>query len=612
MKIEIEEVKDNVESCEDADANYRKLAERAQEAWELKAFKRDLTTAINMDGQEQVVLPTPFNDIGLACRLLSSMPRVEVPASDETQDAEEVSDRKERWLTAAYQRIYQQQRMNVVALLEHFSFLRGRHAFSVNWVKDDYPKGMRDKVFPILIRPLDPLNVGISRNPLYTDYAYHKYCTTVCSIKRRYPKLSLDKHKDEDEIDVIDYWWTDPKDGDIWHCIVVDKEFGKKPTKTDYMHIPIVVGYGDLANYLDADWSSLPLTYPILDLWKYQCRLASQLATMNMWYSYPHVAVMNDNGMDVGDIDIKPGAVKQYPMGTKFDIIQPRPDLMVVQTIEGRVTAAMQDSTFPKVMYGEAGSVQSGYGVNSLANNARGRINPFRENLEMSLQHANEIMFSLVETFGGVKGVSVWGKDAATSKTYRATLSKEDIDGHYDNLVTLEPLVPQDTMQKETLGLRKVEMGILSRQTYRDKISAEVLPPDEQMRVDYEQVMSSPEMLPKKAISILQKKFPDNWLDLIAGTQLAAGAEKAGLVHKMPDGTLMEGQMPQPPMPPPSMQPPGMNNGMGGGIPPQLQGQVTPQMMGMSQQVDPLLYQQMVNGGMPPAEELNALAGMPR
>lgn len=609
MKYSVDEVKEHVASCEDADANYRALAERAQAAWELKAFNRDLLTAINMDGQEQVVLPTPFNDIGLATRLLSSMPRVEVPASDETEEAEEVSQRKERWLAAAYQRIYQQQRMNVVALLEHFSFLRGRHAFSVNWVKDDYPKNMRDKVFPILIRPLDPLNVGISRNPLYTDYAFHKYCEKVGKVKRRYPKLELAKKKDDAEVDVIDYWWTDPKDGDIWHCIVVDGEFGKKPTKTDYMHIPIVVGHGDLSNYLNNDWSSLPLIYPTIDLWKYQCRLTSQMATMNMWYAQPHVAVTNENGMDVGDIDIKPGVYKQYPMGTRFEQIQVRPDLAIVQTIEQRVASAMQDSTFPKVMYGDAGNIQSGYGVNSLANNAKGRINPFRENLEMSLQHANEIMFSLIETFGGATGVNVWGKDAATSATYRATLNKDDIDGQYDNIVTLEPLIPTDTMQKETLGIRKVEMGIMSRQTYRDKVNAEVLPPDEQLRVDFENVMNTPEMMPKKVVAIMKRKFPDNWIEMIAGTQHEKAIIEAGLAHRMPDGTLMEGQMPPEPQP---MQPQGLNNGMGGGIPPQLQGQITPDMLGLPQQGNPLLFQGMTGQQMQPQEELNALAGMPR
>lgn len=613
MKYDVDEIKDLVEDCEEEQGEYRKLATKAQEAWELKAFKRSWSEAINVDGQEQVTLPTPFNDVNLATRLLSSMPRVEVPASGETADDEQVADRKERWLTAAYQRIYQQQRMNVLELLKWQSFVRGKHAFSVNWVKDDYPKAMRDRVFPILIRPLDPLNVGIVRNPLYTEYAYHKYCEKVCSIKGRYPKLDYEDYDDDEEIDVIDFWYVSPKDGNIWNAILVDDKFGKKPTKTDYKHIPIVVGFGDVSNYLDSKWAALPLIYPIIDLWKYQCRLVSQIATGNLYYFWPHVAVMNDQGIDVGDIEIKPGQTKQYPMGTKFDVIQPRPDLPIVNTLEQRVTAAMQDSTFPRVMFGDAGNIQSGYGVNSLSGAARGRINPFRENLEMSLQYANEIMFSCVEEFGGVKGVAVWGKDAATGSTYRETLTKEDIGGQYDNLVTLEPLVPQDTMQKETLGIRKVEMGIMSKQTYRDRVNAEQLPPDEQMRVDFERLMEAPEMAPKKAIAIFQKKFPDNWLELIAGTPYEKPLIDAGLMHKMPDGTLMEGQMPPPPQPPPMpMQPPGLNNGMGGGLPPQAQGQITPQMLGLPQGGNPQLFQDMTGQPMPRAEELAALAGQPR
>jgi len=164
-------------------------------------------------------------------------------------------------------------------------------------------------------------------------------------------------------------------------------------------------------------------------------------------------------------------------------------------------------------------------------------------------------------------------------------------------------------MQKETLGLRKVELGIISKQTYRDKVNAEVLPPDEQLRVDFENVMNTPEMMPKKVVAIMKRKFPDNWIEMIAGTQHEKAIIEAGLAHRMPDGTLMEGQMPPEPQP---MQPQGLNNGMGGGIPPQLQGQITPDMLGLPQQGNPLLFQGMTGQQMQPQEELNALAGMPR
>jgi hypothetical protein len=298
MKYTFDEINDLVTDYEDTQGDYRALAEKAQAAWELKAFNRSWQDAINVDGQEQVTLPTPFNDVNLATRLLSSMPRIEVPASGETAEDEAVSERKERWLAAAYQRIYQQQRLNVVDLLKWQSFVRGKHAFSVNWVKDDYPKAMQDRVFPILLRPLDPLNVGICQNPLYTDYAYHKYTDSVRKIKARYPKLDWDSKDSKEEVEVVDFWYVNPKDGAIWNAVLVDDQYGKKPTKSDYKHIPIVVGYGDISNYLDSKWAALPLLYPIIDLWKYHCRLTSQMATGNLYYFWPHVAVMNENGSD--------------------------------------------------------------------------------------------------------------------------------------------------------------------------------------------------------------------------------------------------------------------------------------------------------------------------
>jgi len=84
--------------------------------------------------------------------------------------------------------------------------------------------------------------------PFYLAYLFTVLVEGVVRIQR----IAADSHvqrvertnQDDAEVDVIDYWWTDQKDGDIWHCIVVDGEFGKKafahggdPITSVYLHL---------------------------------------------------------------------------------------------------------------------------------------------------------------------------------------------------------------------------------------------------------------------------------------------------------------------------------------------------------------------------------------
>jgi hypothetical protein len=61
----------------------------------------------------------------------------------------------------------------------------------------------------------------------------------------------------------------------------------------------------------------------------------------------------------------------------------------MMQQIDG----AMQESTFPGVMYGKApGDLQAGFGVSLLADQAKGRIRAPLENLEFALAQVNEMV----------------------------------------------------------------------------------------------------------------------------------------------------------------------------------------------------------------------------
>ena len=77
----------------------------------------------------------------------------------------------------------------------------------------------------------------------------------------------------------------------------------------------------------------------------------------------------------------------------------------------------------------------------------------------------------------------------------------------------------------------------------------------------------------------------------------------------MPDGQLMsDDEMPQPGQQPDAM----MAGPLGGGMPPEIQGQFTPEQFDMIRQANPGMFQAMMRGELPPEEALSLLAGEPR
>jgi hypothetical protein len=274
------------------------------------------------------------------------------------------------------------------------------------------------------------------------------------------------------------------------------------------------------------------------------------------------------------------------------------------------VDQQIQQATFPSVMYGEGMGNASGYAINQLGQAARGRINVIRENQESALERANELLFQLVEVFGGDEGVKIWGKSAYEGRGKPLVLKAKDIKENYANDVRLIPEIPADETQRITTWLQLVKEQIISKATFRDRILNVPIPRDEDTRVTIDQVMMTPEMGQKKSLRALQSWYgKDTWEILIAGTPLeqvqkqeqamidqkAAEKEAAKLARKEErDMKSMMGNLPPELMqmmmaggPPPGMgggmMPPGAPSGMPpegiGGPPPGMMPEGMPPMM---------------------------------
>lgn len=700
IALEIGDILERVGRTEGDRADYKEAADVWERMWKMQVFSRSTRDAIERDGQEQVTLPTTFNIVNLAQRLISTTPKIDVPPLEVSQEADEGAQKCEQWLTAMWQQANRQQKRNLIADATWWTLVRGRNCFEVKWVKDALPSGLRKKRLPILIRTLDPLNVGVKRGALYTHWAYHKYTEDRLEAASRFPALNLLKKSKKDadyadEVTIIDYWYTDHDDGSIWNAIIVDEKFAKEPVKTLYPEIPIIESFGDTTPLDDETWKGMSILHSLRDLYPYSCRLASQMATGMLWYFWPPVTVQNENATPVDNIHIQPGETTAVPWGTKIDMHQMSPNVPLAQAMMEKIDSAIQQSTFPQVMYGDAGNMQAGFGVSLLSDAAKGRVKSVLENLEFALAQVNKQVLGLVATRGGKDGVDVWGMDAGSNKPYRLSLSKKEIAEYRENTVSLKPVVPQDDMAKQTLALRFIEAKLLSRRTFQDKMMGMALPSDETARIELEDAMLSDPMKPYVASAALRKYFGPDWGNMINvgqpppppfGPPPNQGPPQGGPPPgpggpmppqgppNMPPPDMQQQQGPPPPQgppgppqmppggappqPPPQMGlppelqgippemliaavqmfmqqmqqgggappqggpppmggpgvPPGQSPQMlqppqGGGIPPEMQNQLTPENLGMGSTPDPLTFAGVTGQQVSPSDELKILAG---
>ncbi|MFN8468566.1 MAG: hypothetical protein U0X20_23610 [Caldilineaceae bacterium] len=645
MTMQVGEILERVDDLDDKRARYREAARQWQEMWLLKAFDDDAETSIKKYKREQVTLPIPYNIVHLGRRLIASEPKIEIPSGTSQQDDDESAQKRERWLTAYWQRADREQRRMIIADAAWQTMVRGRFVFEVKWVREQLPQRLRDQRLPILVRTLDPLSVGIKAGPLYTEYAYHRYEDERSLVQQRYPTVQLSQRAGvyraapTDLIQVVDYWWTDVTDGAIWNAVLVDDQFAVPPQKTKYPDIPIVEGYGDSAPIVGEEFKGLSILYPLQELWPYMCRLASQIGTGLLYYFWPAILIENELGAEIPNINVAPGTTTVLPPGTRVNPLKVDVNIPLAQSMLGLVDQHAQQSTFPGVMYGQQpGELQAGYGVSILADQARGRINQFRTGLESGLEHVDALILGLVEAYAGRKGVSLWGKAQGAGNLYHETLTPKDIAGLYENLVSLAPQLSTDEIQKQTLGMRMVEAKIMSKRTFRDKHMTVPMPPDEELRIQVEQALESDMLSPKTQLNALRAYFPDSYSNIIAGTPFQQlemqesqgaqpppqpGAPMGGMppqgMPMLPPGAgpqIPQGMPPQMMMPPQGGPPPGpmplQAPGMIQGIPPQMQGGLTPEAMGIPPELDGLgVYQQMLGQQMSPEEEEQRMMGLP-
>jgi hypothetical protein len=525
MKLDAEEIGDLVKDTEQKRSQWSRAADAWEDAWKMASYTKSRFDSIREDGEDKIVSPDTFNVIQLLQRFVADDMRVEIPSLTGKDDDDERSEKLEEFLVAFDRESNRQQGCNHVRDAVWQSGVLGRGAAQVLWIGDVLPTGVPNRTLPIWRRKLDPRNVGVGRGPYWTDYAYHKYKTTRSDIEQRYPKFQFDERDTkygvtgyyDDKYEVVDFWCLHK--GAIWHGVVIDDKFAKPMYQTDYPDIPIVEWYADGAPVDDELLRSLSIIHPIYDLWKLKNDLMSKVATGLMYHYDPLIIAKGFN--DKKDIDLGPGQIAYINPNQELDMFRPEPNVPMAQNLLGMVQQGIDQATFPSVMYGENSGVQSGYAVNSLAQQAKSRANTIRDNIEAAIEQENQLVLGLIEAFGGDEGVEIYGRSQQRDRGGPLRINKDDIKGNYSNHVILTPESPMDDNARIMAWLQLYDRGIASKETIRNRVINISMPRDEETRISVERALESPELAQKKTLRSLQERYKqDEWELIIAGTPL--------------------------------------------------------------------------------------------
>lgn len=594
--LELQDVIDYVKDIDGERARYRGFARAAVRMWELQYWDEDDRRMAQQEGRELVTSMEPRSIVNLASRIIANVPNISCPSTGVTKEDEYNAKARARFLKTLIQIQGESQNIDPLAACKFNMLVRGRAALKVLWVRDFMPKSQRDYLPPIRYVPLNPEKIGIAYGDYYPTFAFHRVEQKARSLKQQYPDATFWSKQDKkpsDLVELTDCWWTDD-DGKVWQAVLLeDTEFVVQPRETKYPRIPIIERKNDPVPLEGEHRNSPGILWSLAEYWEKRNQLLSMQMTAVATYMWPPVNAVNEFGQEIPPIERGLGAFNQLPSGTKFiPIPGDRPDMNLVGGLVADMGGQVVQSTFAPELYGVApDSRQAGYSMAMLLEAAQGRVKDTVYQLEQLLREANIISLCAVEKFSGQKGARVYGYNEANDAMFEAALYPDQIEGQYNNSVSLKQRLATDKMQTGAMALQMLQAKVLSRRTVRDQYLPYDAPDDEEIQVYAEAIESDPDLMRavvREAAMLKGIMLPENepdWQDTMA-KQEAMMMQQQQMMAQQPQQLPNVGMM---------QNSPDLMGGMGGGG-------MTPEMMG-----DPSMMASqagMMQGQMPSPEQM--------
>jgi hypothetical protein len=467
--------------------------------------------------------------------------------------------------------------------------VRGRSALQVAWIAN--PEQPDPWQPPILFRSLNPKNVGFLSDDTKLLVAYHTYEETVRKLRVRYPEIvNLKEVKDKNPKDTIcftDYWWRDGNE--IYNCYLINNtEFLRSPKKSELPLIPIIVRSAQEFPVDEPGERVHSFLHDIGNDWKLECELQSMMMTGLKQSFWPEKFVRNRDGQPVGDLVAGPGAINEVAPTFEFVPDAPRaiPDFQSAMMLLAGVKDRLQKSSFADSLFGLSdSSARSGFMLHQLTQAGMSILGSIVQAIAGSMMAANSIALCMVKKFSA-EGETIYAFDDENNSMRGYNLTSEQVHDSYENHVLIKPAPSlSDDMQKLAIGIQLVVNGIVSSQTVRENLIPFNIPSDELQRIHREMVMKDPDLVKE----MVRQSFRQ-----YTGYDLPPGEPD---FQKTPAS-------PQPGAPSPGipLQPDAAAAGMN--LPPEAQGQVSPEMMTGDADVDPRMLDLMQGQNIDPRQVL--------
>lgn len=460
--------------------------------------------------------------------------------------------------------------------------VRAKACLYVTWIRKQTPASLQSYTPPILFRSLNPCTVGHWSDGVRTRIAYTKYQETYRKLKLRYPEIAnLDKVKNSspsDMINFIDYWEMDGN-GVIWNAhIINDTEFLRSPQRSKLPILPIIVRAPERFSLEGKGMQYISILDDTMNEWGEENMMESMLITGIRNRFFPPLVARDTTGADIPDLDTGSDAINEVGPGFEFvSVPNMQPDYQSAVLIQERVHDRIQRGGFPDANFGQAdANARSGYLFHQLAQAGQGVIGSITQALQRIMMEGNTLALCMVEKFAD-EDLTVYAYDAQNNQQRGYSIGAEQVTDKYNNHVTLKPARSANDLQYAAIGLQMNAAKMLSRRSFWQHLAPFEIPDDEEEVIMREQVINDPDLLRARIQEAYFKYFG------------------VPLPPMEPDFQATPQQPPQGQMP---LQPPQAFPGMP--LPPQAQGQLTPEAMTGDANVDPALFDALMGqGGVP-------------
>lgn len=200
----------------------------------------------------------------------------------------------------------------------------------------------------------------------------------------------------------------------------------------------------------DERWASEGFFGPVLDAIKAKAIMRARLISANETSFVDEIFAWNDAQGQLYRVDsqVEAGKIQEIGPGFHFQTVRKTVNDQLWSMLYQAYSGEISEQTLTKLAYALDLPNVSGFSVSQILSIIRDAIADALDQMEQVLGLVMGDVLRLHEVFAPREG---WRYASGTRGRKTAAVTPEDIDGHYDVVVTVKPALPQDIVQKTTI-----------------------------------------------------------------------------------------------------------------------------------------------------------------